>query len=164
MHEGLDRADIDDAALARAQWREERLRYVEDAIEIERDDVVPILRDRLGLGREGVTAGDAGIIDEDRDLPDLNRDLLCKREAIIPLGHIERKTLGLAAGLADLLGGFRDGVGVDVEQHHLCALARIAGRDRPADAGAGARDDGDVVCEQGHDNFLPDSFLSFMKG
>ena len=117
-----------------------------------------------GLRGEGIAAGDAGIVDEDRDLPDLVGDLLGQRKAIVALGHVERKALGLAAGLADLLGGLRDRVGIDVEQHHLRALARVAGGDRPADAGTGARDDGDVVCEQCHDNFLPISFLSFMKG
>jgi len=90
--------------------------------------------------------------------------LLCQRKTIVAFGDVEREAVGLAAGLADLLGGLRDRVGIDVEQHHACTLARIAGRDRPADAGTGARDDGDVVCEQCHDIFLPISFLSFMKG
>ena len=96
--------------------------------------------------------------------PTLSATCLGQRKAIVTLRHIQRKALGLAAGLADLLGGLRDRVGIDVEQHHLRPLARIAGGDRPADAGTGARDDSDVVCEQCHDIFLPISFLSFMKG
>ncbi len=163
MHEGLDRADVDDAAFAGAERREEGLRHVEDAVEVERDDVVPVLRHRLGLRGEGVAAGDAGIVDEDRDLTDLFGHLACERKAVLAPGDVERKALGLAARFPDLAGGLRGGVGVDVEQHHLRALAGIAGGDRAADAGTGARDDGDVVCKQCHDIFLPISFRSFAK-
>ena len=113
--------------LAARSGVEERLRHVEDAVEVERDDVVPVLRHRLRVRGEGVAAGDAGIVDEDRDLPDLVGDLPGERKAVVTLGHIERKALGLAAGLADLLRGLRDRVGVDVEQHHLRALAGVAG-------------------------------------
>ncbi len=65
-------------------------------------------------------------------------------------GDVERKTLGLAAGVADLLRRLRRRLLVDVEQHHPRALARIAERDGAPDAGAGAGDDRDMVPEKGH--------------
>ena len=150
MHEGLDRADIDDAALAGAQRLEEGVGDVEHAVDIDRHDVLPVLQHGSGIGGEGVAAVDAGIVDEDRDLPDLVRDLLCDGDAVLAFGDVELEAFRLAAGVADFLRGLGGGLLVDVEQHHARALVRIAGRDGAADAGAGAGDDGDVIGEQRH--------------
>ena len=125
------------------------MRDIEDAVEIDRHDVLPILQHGVGVRREGVAAVDAGIVDEDRDLADLARDLLCDREAILTFGHVQHEALGLAAGAADLAGGVAYGL-VDVEQHDTRALAREAGRDRAADARCGASDDGNVILEKSH--------------
>ena len=51
---------------------------------------------------------------------------------------------------ADFLGSLAGRLRVDVEQRHLRALAGIAERDRAADPGSRAGDDGDVILEQGH--------------
>ncbi len=65
------------------------------------------------------------------------------------LDDVERETLGLAAGVANLRGGLGRRLLVHVEQHHLRALAGIAERDRAPDAGAGAGDDRDVILREG---------------
>ncbi len=135
---------------AGAQRLQQRMRDVEDAVEIDRHDVLPVLQHRIGIRGEGIAAVDAGIVDQDRDLTDLARDLLGDREAILALRHVERETLGFTAGTADLAGRVACGLGVDVEQHDARALTREAGRDRAADAGGGAGDDGDVILEKGH--------------
>ena len=91
--------------LVGAQRREEGVRHIEHAGQVDGDDVFPVLDHGLGLGEHAVTAGDAGIVDEDRDLPDLVGDLLGHRDAVVAFGDVERETLGLAAGVADLLRG-----------------------------------------------------------
>ena len=103
--------------------------------------------------QHAVAADDAGIVDEDRDLPDLVGDLLRHRGAILAPGDIERKALGLAAAVADFLGRFGSRLLFPVEQHHPRALARIARGDRAPDAGACAGDDCDVIFEKGHGTF-----------
>src|SRR5262249_14382863 len=103
---------------------------------------------------ESVAAVDSGVVDEDRNRPDLLGDLLCDREAILALRDVERKALRAAARLADLLRGLRRRRRLDVEQHDARALTRQARGDRAADAGGGARDDGDVTLEKGHGVFL----------
>ena len=70
------------------------------------------------------------------------------------LVDVERKALGLAAGVADFLRGFRRRLLVHVEQHDPRALAGVAVRDRAPDAGACAGDDGDMILEKGHGRFL----------
>ena len=129
------------------------MRDVEDAGEVDRDDVFPVLDDGVGRAQHAVAADDAGIVDEDRDLADLVGDLLRHRDAVLASGDIERKALGLAAGVADFLRGFRRGFLVHVEQHDPRALAGISVRDRAPDAGACAGDDGDMIFEKGHAAF-----------
>ena len=126
---------------------------IEHAGEVDRDDVFPVLDHVIGRAQHAVAADDAGIVDEDRDLPDLVGDLLCHRDAIFALRDVERKALRLAAGVADFLRGFRRGLLVPVEQHDPRALARIAVRDRAPDAGACAGDDSDMILEKGHAAF-----------
>ena len=65
MHEGLDRADIDDASLAGAQRREEGMRHVEDTREVDRDDVFPVVDHGLRRAQHAVAADDARIVDQD---------------------------------------------------------------------------------------------------
>jgi hypothetical protein len=45
------------------------MRHVENAVEVDRHDVLPILDHRFGIGGEGIAAVDAGIVDEDRSWP-----------------------------------------------------------------------------------------------
>ena len=129
------------------------MRHVEDAGEVDRDDVFPILDHVIGRAQHAVAADDAGIVDEDRDLPDLVGDLLRHRDAVFAVRDVERKAFGLAAGVADFLRRFRRRLLVPVEQHDPRALARIAVRDRAPDAGACTGDDGDVILEKGHAAF-----------
>ena len=87
--------------LAARKRFEERMRHIEDAGEVDRDDVFPIVDHGFGCAQHAVAAGDAGIVDQDRDLPDLFGDLLGHRDAVVALGDVEQKALGLAAGVAD---------------------------------------------------------------
>ena len=107
----------------------------------------------LRRAEHAVAADDAGIVDEDRDLPDLVGDLLRHRDAVFAVGDVEREAFGLAAGVADFLRGLRRRLLVPVEQHDARALAGIAERDRAPDAGACAGDDGDLILEKGHGAF-----------
>jgi hypothetical protein len=153
MHEGLDRADIDDASLAGAQGRQERVGHVEDASEVDRDDVFPVADHGLRRAKHAVAADDAGIVDEDRDLPDLVGDLFGHRDTVVTFGDVERKAVGRAAGAADFLRRLGGRLLLAVEQHDARAFAGIADRDRAPDAGACAGDDGDVIVEKGHGAF-----------
>ena len=85
----------------------ERLRHVEDAVEVDRDHRLPVLGDGVRVGREGVAAGDAGIVDEDRDLAELLGDLRRHGAAGGAVGDVEREGLRLAAGVADQLARSR---------------------------------------------------------
>jgi hypothetical protein len=133
---------------------EEGVRDVEDTGEVDRDDVFPVLDDGGIRSCHAITARDARIVDEDRNRADLVGDLLGHRDAVVALGDVERKTLGLAAGVEDLLRRLRRRFLVDVERHHARALPRITGRDGASDAGAGSGDDGDMVGEKRHGHFL----------
>ena len=130
------------------------MRHIEHAGEVDRDDVFPIVDHGFGRAQHAVAAGDAGIVDQDRDLPDLVGDLFCHRDAVVAPGDVEREAFGLAAGVADFLRRFGRRLLVHVEQHHARALAGIAVRDRAPDAGACAGDDRDVILEKGHGGFL----------
>ena len=126
------------------------MRYVEDAGEVDRDDVFPIVDHGFRRAQHAVAAGDAGIVDQDRDLADFVGDLFRRRDAVVAPGDVEQQALGLAAGVADFLCHVGRRLLVDVEQHDPRALARIAVRDRAPDAGACAGDDRDVILEKGH--------------
>src|SRR5215475_5570135 len=101
MHEGLDRADVDDPPLAPAQLRKKGMRDVEDAIKVDGHDVVPVLDHRRGLRAKGMAAIDAGIVDEDRHLPDAFADVLSKPAAGLGVGDVEAEAPGSTAGGGD---------------------------------------------------------------
>src|SRR6516225_12040254 len=103
MNERLDRSDIDDSPLAGAQRLEERMRHVEDAVEIDRDDVFPILDHGRAVAGERVAAVDSGIVDEDGDTADLLGDASGDRNAILAAGDVELKARGQPPGLANFL-------------------------------------------------------------
>ena len=121
------------------------MRHIEHAGEVDRDDVFPIVDDGFGCAQHAVAAGDAGIVDQDRDLPDFFGNLLGHRDAVVALGDVEQKTLGLAAGVADFARHIGRRLLVHVEQHDPRAFARIAVRDRAPDAGTCAGNDCDVI-------------------
>ena len=130
------------------------MRHVERAAEVDRHDVLPVLQHGIAVRGEGVAAVDAGIVDQDRDAPDLVGDLLGDRDAVIVAGDIEGKTVRLAAGFANFLGHFVGGLFVEVEQHDMRAFARVTDRDGAADPGSRTSDDSDMMLEQGHGGFL----------
>ena len=127
---------------------------VEDAGEVDGDDVFPILDHRLGRAQHAVAPRDAGIVDQDRDLADLFGDAFGDLDAVLAFCYVQHKAFGLSACLADLLRRRRRCCFIKVEQRHLRALPRIAERDRAADARARAGDDRDVAFEQRHGRFL----------
>ena len=83
-------------------------------------------------------------------MPDLVGNFFRDRNACLALGDVEPEIRRLAAAVADFLCGLGCGLLVDIEQHDARALARIARRNRAADAGGGAGDDGDVILEKSH--------------
>jgi hypothetical protein len=137
------------------------MRHVEHAGQVDGDDVFPVLDHRLGCAGHAVAAGDAGIVDQDRHLPDLVGDLLRRRDAVVAPGDVECKTFRLAAAIANLPRGFARRLLIDVEQHHARALARIAGRNRAPDAASCAGDDRDMVLEKGHGASSGSGFSAF---
>jgi hypothetical protein len=116
-----------------AQRREERVRDVEQSIEIDRHDVLPVFQDRIGIGGEGVATVDPGIVAEDRDLPHARGDLLCDGEAIVSLSDVESETVGLTLRLVDLGRGLCGRLRVDVEQHDARAFIGKTGSDGATD-------------------------------
>jgi len=113
--------------------------HVEDAGEVDRDDVFPILDYSFRRTKHAVAPRDAGIVDQDRDLSDLAGDLLGDGDAVRAPGHVERKTLRLAVGIANFPRRLGRRLLVRIKQHQSRALAGITERDRAADAGASAQ-------------------------
>ena len=126
------------------------MRHIEDTREVDRDDVFPVADHGVRSAQHAVAANDAGIVDQDRDLPDLVGDLLCHRDAVFAVRDIEREAVGLAAGVADLLRGLSRRLLVPVEQNDARTFAGVADRDGASDAGACAGDDRDMILEKGH--------------
>ena len=148
-----DAGQVDDVAVAGSdEVRQERLGAVHDAPEVDAHDPVEIVP---GHVLDGGHQGDACVVDHEVDLPELGDDRVGVGEEGCPVGHVELVADGLRA---DLLAG-RDGVGqrnrVDVGQGEPGAPLGQRDGERPADAGAGAGDDGDLVGEMRH-GFLSD--------
>ena len=121
-------------AAGRTELRQEGVRDVEHAVEVDTQHLLPVLDDRLRIPGDGVAPVDAGIIDQDRDRTDLLVDERSNLAAAVALGHIEHQIFGLAAGFPDCRNGLRRSIAVDVEDDDAGALPRIAERDRPPDA------------------------------
>jgi hypothetical protein len=140
------------------------MRDVEHAGEVDRDDILPVLDHGLGRTKHAAPPRDAGVVDEDRDRSDRVGDLLCHGGAGGAVGDIERKTVGGAARIENVLRGLVSCLFIDVEQHDPRALARKAERNRAPDAGAGASDDRDVGGQEGHGGGSSDLDLQFVGG
>ena len=130
------------------------MRDVEDAVEIDGNDIFPILDHGVAIAGKGVAAVDAGIVDKDRDLPDLLTDALGERNAVFAPGDVELEAGSLAARAADFFRGLCRRSFVDIDQRDLRAFARVTESNRPADAGGSARNGGDMVLEQARHHFL----------
>jgi hypothetical protein len=81
-------------------------------------------------------------------------DLFGDSDAVVTLGDVEEIAHRLAAGIFDFFCHIGCRRLVRVEQHHACAFAGIAVRNRAPDAGACAGDDSDVILEKWHGSFL----------
>src|SRR5581483_6365786 len=158
MHERLDGRDVDDAPFASAQGLEEGMRHVEHADEIDRDDVFPVLDDGRSLAGKGVAAIDAGIVDEDRDLPDLFADELRDINAVVALRDVEPVTGSPATRATNIFRSFLRRLRIDIEEDDLRAFFGVTWRDGEADAGGCSRDDGDMVFEKSRHRFLHSIF------
>lgn len=101
------------------------MRHVEDAVQVDRDDVFPVLDDSRSLAGKGVAAVDAGIVHQDRDLPDLFADEFCYPHAVAAPGDIELVTGSPAAGTANVFRSFLGRLFVGVEEDDLRAFASV---------------------------------------
>src|SRR4029077_17603950 len=108
----------------------------EDAVQIDRDDVFPILDHGLARTQHAVAPLNPGIVDEDRDLSDFFGDLLGHSDTVLAFSHIEDEALRFSAGVPDFPGCLRGRLLVHVSYHHLRALAGITVGDCASDAGA----------------------------
>src|SRR5215472_317658 len=106
--------------------------HVEDAIEVDRHNVLPVFDHRLRISGEGIAVVDAGIVDKDRDPADLLANLLGDNAAPLGFGHVQHKAKGPAAGGCDGLNGLGRRVAIYVDHSDLRSLPRIAQRDRSA--------------------------------
>jgi hypothetical protein len=130
----VDRGDGDDAAeLAVAHAGPERMRHVEDAVEVGADDLVPLLARHLV---EHGVAGDAGIVDQHVDRAEIGLHLGDAGRAGVVVG--DRPLVGLDAGLG---GEFlRRLVIAGIVRRDLVAGILQRDRDRRADAARTAGD------------------------
>jgi hypothetical protein len=76
MHEGLNRANIDDAAFAGPQGLEKRIGDIKNLGKIVRDDLFPVVDHGKRCAQHAIAPRDAGIVDQDRNLPKLVGDFL----------------------------------------------------------------------------------------
>ena len=150
MHEGLDRADIDDAPLVAGSDPRNACVTLNTPVRLIAIISSQSLITASRCAGHAVAPRDAGVVDQDGDRADGVGDPFCHRGAGRAVGDIERKTVGGAAGVADQFCGFFCAFRVDIERDHPCALAGIADCDRAADAGACAGDDRDLVLKEGH--------------
>src|SRR5262249_32344932 len=128
----IDRADIDDAApTARAHAFDDLPRHVETRIHVDADDIVPLF---VAHFVEEAVAGDARIVDEHVDRPELRRDRRGPADAVVPYADI-------AFHYHDaefIRGGARGGLVAGIASRDLHAIGFEARRDRLADAAGAA--------------------------
>jgi hypothetical protein len=127
---------------------EKGVRDIEHALEVDADDVLPILDHRFRRRGEGIAPVDAGVVHQDRDLADPRADLGGDAAARHALGHIEPHARGRAPAVADDPLGLSRRGGVDVENDDVRTLPGIADGYCSADARSAAGDSGDVALKQ----------------
>jgi len=128
---------------------------IEHAVEIDRHDVLPVLADDVGIGGEGVAPGNAGIVDEDRDLVGFCRDVRSDGAAGGAIGDVEPEVVRLAAGLDDVGGRCGRRLAIDISSNDLRALAGEAQRDGAADPGAGTGHHSGMILQKSWHGSLP---------
>jgi hypothetical protein len=141
----LHRADVDDlAALARDHAARHRLADDEHAVDVGAHQLVPVgLREFV----ERRTALHAGVVDEDVDRADLALDALDRGGGRVGRGHVERERMHRRAFAAQPGRGLLQlGVVAAVEDDRRTGTGQPA-REREADAGARAGDEGDAPAQ-----------------
>jgi hypothetical protein len=124
------------------------MRDVEQAVEVHRHDVLPVLDHGIGIARKTVAPVDAGIVDQDRDRADLACDLCRDLAASNSITDVEGEILRLAAGVTDIGRRLRGGIRVDVERGNMGALFGEAKCNGAADARARAGDNRNVIVKK----------------
>src|SRR3546814_4263589 len=117
------RGDVDDAALARLHHAaHHRLAAAEDAGEVGVEDRLPVL---VLHPHQQVVAGDAGVVDEDRDRADVLADGIDQR--LDRTGFVDVEPASMAAGRSQALAD-RGRARVRSEEHtsELQSLMRIS--------------------------------------
>ena len=108
--------------------------YVHHAEEVDRHDVLPVLKEGVGIAGEGIAPVDAGVVHEDRHAAHFRFNFLCHGDAVVAAGDVEHVACRLAARGLDLGRGHGRRLAIDVEHDDLCALGRVSCRDGAADA------------------------------
>jgi hypothetical protein len=135
----LHAADVDDlAATARDHVPGHRAPHEEDAVQVVRDEGVPV---RVSEFVERSTSLYAGVVDQDVERAEMGLDGVDARIDLRGIGYVERTHVHACAGGADHRGGFiQCGLGASVDDH-VCASRGQCGGDGVADAARGAGDE-----------------------
>ena len=140
-----DRRDVDDTSVAaRDHVRHDRAAGQVRRDQVDLDHAAPDRRIELPGG--AVAAGDAGVVDQDVDLPvalDRRLDRGIDRILLRQLDH----RAGHVAAVGQLAARMLDAVGVDVPQHHRGAGVQHALRGGVAEALGAAGDHGHAVVQ-----------------
>ena len=126
--------------------RDHRLHPVEDAVEVDVDDLLPRLRRQL-LERTSGAARDPGVVPEDVDAPELGERALGRRADGVEVPDVGDGAERAAAGGADTVDRLLDALRNRVEDDDCGALAREQSRSGRADPRTGAGDHGDLAGE-----------------
>jgi hypothetical protein len=146
--ESGDARDVDEVAIAGSdQVRQERFAAVQDPPEVDAHQPLPVLPAGVEKVRDHV---DAGVIDDEVDLPEVGGDFMSVGLHRVALRDVERVAVRFDAELLARGRGLLSVGGVDVGDGELGAAAGELERERPADPRPGARDDGDLLVEVLH--------------
>src|SRR4029453_16415803 len=125
-----DRSDIDDAAIvARLHVRYDGAAAIEDAVDIDVDDLTPFLRWVFPCRRIG--SGDGGTGDQDVDMSEGFHGL-CR--GLIHAGLVADVDRNAGRSLAELGRGSVPRLGIDIPERRIAALGHDALGNGEADA------------------------------
>jgi hypothetical protein len=118
------RANVDDPSLGRTELVKEGVRDIEHAIQIDRQNIVPVLGHGSRVAGDRIAAVDAGVVDEDGDgaaVGDLGgRGLACP-----PVGNIELHRRCLPACCRDKTDGLLRTIEVEVQNDDARAFPGV---------------------------------------
>src|SRR3712207_6001933 len=147
-HDPVEAGDVDDVPVAGGdQVRQERLGAVEDAEQVDRQD--PVVLRPVGVEHR-TAAGDTGVVVDLVDDAEVLRHRGRVRLDGRAVADVEPGGVHLRAQRPGPVGGLAQAQLVDVGQRQArAALGQLEGQ-LPADAGAGAGDDGDLAAHAAH--------------